>query len=447
LQYGPHNGPCLVDPATNQCGDTVEIVGEGTWTIDRTTGVATFVALDSIEPGTHTPVVYVVTDVLGRQASSHLTPIIPEPPSATDDALTNDYDINQIFSPLVNDSFSSLAPAVASTLKLCADGQVPNNCSATSLTIENEGTYTINRDGTVTFDPLPTFVGTATSVRYQVSNTVGQVVNATLTPTVLEPPFPSATEDVGSTRQGKSIVFSPWNNDNAGSTLLSLVPTTMRLCPLGTVMKTQIITVPMANPACTLTKLTTKDGTYSVDSKTGKVTFVHRRGFSGTVTQPVTYQIANNWRGPFGVAYTSAQIIPTIIPNRIPSASVGDRVWRDVKGDGYQNRKDRGIPNVRVTLRTIDGKRVTDLFGNAVKPQLTDKDGKYLFTDLPAGQYVVSVQYPKGLRPTWAERPGRNRNSSTRKATSRYLQLGQSDLSLDFGMVGIWDKPFIPRTR
>jgi hypothetical protein len=193
--------------------------------------------------------------------------------------------------------------------------------------------------------------------------------------------------------------------------------------------------------------LTTNDGTYTVDTKTGKVTFVHRRGFSGTVTQPVLYQIANNWNGPFGIAYTTAQIIPTIIPNRIPSATVGDRVWRDVKGDGYQNRKDWGIPNVRVTLRTIKGKKVVDLFGNAVKPQLTDKDGKYLFTDLPAGQYVVSVKYPKGLRPTDAERPDRKRNSSTRRAISRYLQLGQSDLTLDFGMVGIWEKPGIPITR
>jgi CshA-type fibril repeat protein len=293
-------------------------------------------------------------------------------------------------------------------------------------------------------------VGTATPVRYQVTNTIGQTVNATLTPTVLPPPLPTASVDTGSTRQGKSIVFSPWLNDSAGSTsstTLSLVPTTLRLCPLGTVTKTAVITVPVANPACTLTKLTTKDGTYTVDTKTGKVTFVHRKRFFGTVTQPVTYQIANNWKGPFGAAYTTSQIIPTIVPNSVPAVSVGDRVWRDVKGDGYQNKVDRGIPNVTVTLRTIKGKVVTDLFGNKVKPQITDKDGKYRFTDLPEGQYIVRVTYPKGLWPTTAERPGRERNSSTRQATSRYLKLGQSDNSLDFGMVGHRKTPRIPVTR
>jgi hypothetical protein len=208
-----------------------------------------------------------------------------------------------------------------------------------------------------------------------------------------------------------------------------------------------VITVPVANPACTLTKLTTKDGTYTVVTKTGKVTFVHRKGFFGIVTQPVTYQISNNWKGPFGAAYTTSQIIPTIVPNSLPSVSVGDRVWRDVKGDGYQNKVDRGIPNVKLTLRTIKGKVVTDLFGNKVKPQITDKDGKYRFTDLPEGQYIVRVTYPKGLRPTTAERPGRERNSSTRQATSRYLKLGQSDNSLDFGMVGHVRTPTIPVTR
>ena len=296
-------------------------------------------------------------------------------------------------------------------------------------------------------------MGTATPVRYQVSNAVGQIVNATLTPTVLSPPLPAASVDTGSTRQGKSIVFSPWLNDAAvsvagtSSSNLSLVPTTLRLCPLGTVTKNATITVPVANPACTLTKLTTKDGTYTVDTKTGKVTFVHRKGFFGTVTQPVTYQIANNWKGPFGAAYTTSQIIPTIVPTSTPAVSLGDKVWRDVRGDGYQNKVDRGIPNVKISLRTIDGKIVTDLFGNTVKPQITDKDGKYRFTDLPEGQYVVRIKYPRGLKPTTPDRPNRERNSSSRKATSRYLRLGESDNSLDFGLVGINTTPAIPVTR
>jgi CshA-type fibril repeat protein len=451
LQTGPTNGPCLIDPATGICGTTVTIANEGTWTIDQSTGIATFASLATITPGTKTPVTYKVTDVLGRTATSTLTPIIPEPPTATNDAITDKYDTNQVYKPLDNDTFSSLSPVVLSTLKLCATGQLPNVCDATTFTIDGEGTYTVNTDGTVTFDPLPTFVGTATPVTYQVSNTLGQTVSATITPTVIPPPLPVANIDTGTTRQGKTIVFSPWLNDAAAQVSTSdtanlvMVARTLRLCPINMATKADVIVVPKANPACTLTKLTTKDGTYTVDTKTGKVTFVHKKGFFGTVTQPVTYQIATNWVGPFGNAHATSQIIPTIIPRRIPAASVGDKVWRDVNGDGYQNKKDRGIPGVKVTLLTINGKPVTDLFGNRVKPQLTNKDGKYRFDDLPAGQYMVRVKYPPKQRPTIAERPGRERNSSSRQAISRYLRLGQHDGSLDFGMVGPW-LPGLPRT-
>jgi flagellar hook assembly protein FlgD len=116
--------------------------------------------------------------------------------------------------------------------------------------------------------------------------------------------------------------------------------------------------------------------------------------------------------------------------------TVGDRVWRDANGDGYQNFTDLGIADVKVSIRTASGEVVVDINGNEVGPQLTDKNGKYKFTDLPAGKYKVTVEYPKGFRPTIANRKGREKNSSTNTAMSRQLALGESDNSLDFGMVG-----------
>ena len=451
LQTGPTNGPCLVDPSNNTCGTSVTIQDEGTWTINQTTGVASFAALETISVGTKTPVVYKVTDILGQTATSTLTPIIPPPPSAQDDAITTDYDVTQTYTPFTNDTFSSVAPVVASSLRLCASVSDTNTCTATTLVIPNEGTFTVNANGTVTFDPLPTFEGTATPVRYQASDIAGQTVSATLNPTILAPPLPSASIDTASAREGRTITFTPWLNDLPGPVAalggdnLSFVPTSLRLCPMGTVAKTGVVVVPTAIPTCTLTKLTTKDGTYTVNTKTGKVSFVHRKGFVGTAVEPVMYQLANTWKGPFGAAYTTSHLIPTIVPSRVPAASVGDWVWRDMKGDGLQNRKDWGISGVLVTLRTVDGREVTDLFGNAVKPKRTDKNGKYRFDDLPEGQYVVSVRYPRGLFPTTADGPGRSRNSSTTRATSRYLKLGQHDGTLDFGMVG--RKPALPTTK
>ena len=451
LQSGPTNGPCLVDPVTNLCGTTVVVPGEGTWTIDQTTGVAVFAAEPGITPGTKTSVTYRVTDVIGQTASSTLTPIVPPPPSASNDALSSPLDENQMYAPLNNDSFSSLSPASLPTLRLCGAGQTPTACDKTSVTVAEEGTYTVNENGTVLFDPLPDFVGTATPMPYQVADILGRIVNATITPTILPPPVPEASLDTGRAKEGNKVVLEPWMNDSAGVVAAgqmgtpSLVPTSVRLCPMSTVVKTRLWVTGRADPSCTLMKVTTADGTYTVDPKTGKVTFVHRKGFTGTVTQPVPYQIATNWKVPTGMMTARSMLIPTIVSKRVPMVTIGNKVWRDIKGDGYQNRKDRGIPGVKVTISTTSGGAVTDIFGNVVGPVFTNKKGLYKFTDLPAGQYKVNVSYPPGLRPTIANRPGRKRNSSTGSAISSNLRLGQTDDSLDFGMVA-FDNTLLPQT-
>jgi CshA-type fibril repeat protein len=441
---GP-NATCLLTPGTTTCesDNSITVVGEGTWTLDPATGVVTFTASSEIMPGTKTSVTYRVTDVAGQTATSILTPIVPPPPAARNDTSSGPYDTNQTISPLTNDSFNSLSPAVVSTIKLCGvnPAQTPNDCDKTVVVVPNEGTYTLNANGTVTFDPLPTFVGTATPLGYQVQDNVGRYVNATITPTVAAPPIPAATLDTGMAKQGKTVVLTPWLNDTAGTvpsdpaTKVSLVPTSIRLCPISTVVSTDVISTAQSNPACTLTKVATVDGTYTVDTKTGKVTFVHKKGFVGTVTQPVTYQIANNWDGVTTPQVTTSQLIPTIIGKIANSVSIGDKVWRDLNGNGRQGVADIGIAGVKVTLQTAKGKPVKDLYGKTVKPLITDENGKYLFTDLPAGQYKVVVTYPPKFRSTIPNRGSRETDSSTYQAKSKVLALGQSDLSLGFGMV------------
>jgi hypothetical protein len=76
----------------------------------------------------------------------------------------------------------------ANTVRTLATGQVSGECKETTLVISGEGTYTVNADGTVTFDPLPSFHGTATPIRYQATDSLGRFVNSTITPTVDAPP-------------------------------------------------------------------------------------------------------------------------------------------------------------------------------------------------------------------------------------------------------------------
>lgn len=67
---------CLVDPVTNLCGTTVTIAGEGTYTLDLTTGIVTYVSFGTATVGTKTPVTYRITDADGFVATQTLTPTV-----------------------------------------------------------------------------------------------------------------------------------------------------------------------------------------------------------------------------------------------------------------------------------------------------------------------------------------------------------------------------------
>lgn len=197
------------------------------------------------------------------------------------------------------------APLVTSSVKLCnpstSPPQAAPNCTLTSLTIAGQGTYTVNGDGTVTFIPLSTFSGVATSVTYQVSDSLGQVASAIITVTVRTPP--DAVNDTSSGLYDVNQAISPLGNDVNGSGTLSAA--SIKLCDAGTTA-----------PNCSLTSLTVAgEGTYAVNNTTGVVTFNPLPTFTGVAT-PVAYQVNDE----FGQT-TSATITPTVGTPPAPSAS------------------------------------------------------------------------------------------------------------------------------
>ncbi len=74
------------------------------------------------------------------------------------------------------------------------------------------------------------------------------------------------------------------------------------------------------------------------------------------------------------------------------SASLGDRVWVDLDGDGVQDGNEPGLTGVTVqaTWAGPDGDFNTTV-DNAVRTLVTDANGNYLFTNLPGGNYRVAV--------------------------------------------------------
>ena len=114
--------------------------------------------------------------------------------------------------------------------------------------------------------------------------------------------------------------------------------------------------------------------------------------------------------------------------------SVGDFVWIDGNVDGIQSAGEPGLAGVTATLQTPAGVAVNrDASGNAIIPQVTGPDGRYLFTNLVPGQYQVLFSAPAG----WLASPsaqGRDAAAdSTNPALSVVLGPNEVDLTLDAG--------------
>jgi uncharacterized repeat protein (TIGR01451 family) len=107
------------------------------------------------------------------------------------------------------------------------------------------------------------------------------------------------------------------------------------------------------------------------------------------------------------------------------TGSIGDRVWRDDDGDGVQDAGEPGIPGVTVTLTGADA------FGNPVSTTTTTgANGAYLFDNLLAGTYVVTVTPPAGMTNTFDGNTGQNNDTPVTLAPA------EDRTDVDFGYRG-----------
>jgi len=87
LKTGAAGGPCFVTVvnSVSSCVTTLRVDGEGTWSINQKTGVASFVALSTLPEGRDaSAVVYRITDKWGQTADSTLTPYTQRGPELPD---------------------------------------------------------------------------------------------------------------------------------------------------------------------------------------------------------------------------------------------------------------------------------------------------------------------------------------------------------------------------
>ncbi|WP_302172035.1 LPXTG cell wall anchor domain-containing protein, partial [uncultured Streptococcus sp.] len=266
-------------PATFEDGSTTKTIpGEGTYTVSPD-GTVTFVPEKSFT-GTATGVTVKRVDKNGTEITAKYTPTVtPVTPTAAPAESTDIQGATQTGKPVFTegDSRVPMNDAVPATFD---DG-------STTKTVEGVGTYTVAADGTVTFVPEKSFVGTAPAVTVVREDKNGTKASATYTPTVT-PITPTAEDTTSTDKQGQTQTgtptFTPGNPN-----------------------------VPMddATPATFEDGSTTKtipgEGTYTV-SPDGTVTFVPEKSFTGEGTGVTVKRVDKNGT-PVTAKYT-----PTVTP-------------------------------------------------------------------------------------------------------------------------------------
>ena len=157
--------------ATFEDGSTEKVIpGEGTYAISPD-GIVTFTP-EANFVGKGTGVTIVRKDKNGTPVTASYRPTVVDPSTGHDTTSTGAKGQPQVATPTFERHIDSTVPPTFE------DG-------STTMVVPGEGSYTIDKDGQITFTPEPDFVGTAKGLVVKRLDVYGNVVTARYTPTVL----------------------------------------------------------------------------------------------------------------------------------------------------------------------------------------------------------------------------------------------------------------------
>ena len=277
---GDPNVPIDEDtPATFEDGSTTKTVdGEGTYTVSPD-GTVTFVPEKSFT-GTASGVTVKRVDKNGTEITAKYTPTVtPVTPTATPAESTDIQGATQTGKPEFTEG-DSRVPMNDDVPATFDDG-------STTKTVDGVGTYTVAADGTVTFVPEKSFVGTAPAVTVVREDMNGTKASATYTPTVT-PVTPTAEDTTSTGKQGQTQTGTPtFTPGNPNVPMDDDTPATFE--------------------DGSTTKTIPGEGTYTV-APDGTVTFVPEKSFTGEGTGVTVKRVDKNGT-PVTAKYT-----PTVTP-------------------------------------------------------------------------------------------------------------------------------------
>ncbi len=285
---------------TTNPGDSLVVAGEGTWSVNAVTGEITFTGEPEYS-GLPTPIEYTVSDTSGlgsklAQVIATIAAVNDDPVTALDsDTVVEDGSV--VIDVLANDSDidGTLDPATV---------QITGTASAGDpLVVAGEGTWTVNSiNGEITFTPEPDFAGAVTDITYTVDDNLGATSNPATVSVTITPvnDAPAVNNDSDTVVEDGSVIIDVLANDSDVDG--TLVPATVQIT--GTASAGDPLVV-------------AGEGTWTVNSINGEITFTPEPDFDGAVTS-ITYTVDDN----LGATSSPATVSVTITPvNDAPVAA------------------------------------------------------------------------------------------------------------------------------
>ncbi|MFS9078608.1 CshA/CshB family fibrillar adhesin-related protein, partial [Streptococcus infantis] len=348
----------LVDPATGLTTDTpsVTVEGEGTYTINPSTGEVTFTP-DPSFTGTAKGVDVSLSAPVGRNkdgkiqqdyiktATAKYTPTVtPITVTSTDKVSADVQNVPQTQTPtfeLSNDKATKI------TSKKLVDPATGQPTDETTVTVAGEGSYTIDpTTGAVTFTPEKDFVGTAKGVTVQATATItnanGKTAtitsDATYTPTVVvavPTAQPATSKDIqGATQTGTPTFAGTTVQVNGQDKPVTIKSNSYKLLDKD---GNEVTTTPAY-----AADGTTPIGTFTIDPATGTVTFTPTdKSYTGAVT-PAKVQAESSNGIKVDTTYTP-EIVP-VTPTATPAEST------DIQGATQTGKPEFTEGNSRVPM-------------------------------------------------------------------------------------------------
>ena len=369
--------PKLVDPTTGKTTEekSVKVPGEGTYEIDPTSGKVTFTPEPNFT-GEAKGIEVQREDKNGTPVNGKYTPFVkPVTPKGEDKGTEDVQGATQKATPTftggkttVNNKEETVEINYDKPAKL-VDPATGQPTEEKTVKVPNEGTYTIDpKTGEVSFTPEPQFKGKTSGITVQREDKNGTPATAKYTPTVV-PVTPRGEEKTTEGIQGATQKATP--NFTPGKTTVNGVEKTVEI---DTEKPAKFVDPETGKPTDKTTIKVPNEGTYTIDPKTGEVTFTPEPKFTGRATGVTVQRVDKNG--------TPAE--STYIPTVVGVTPKG----KEAKSKDLQGETQTGKPTFKGGKTTVNGKEETVEIDND-KPA-TFEDGSTTKAVPNEGTYTVA---------------------------------------------------------